>query len=68
MLAFFALAIIIALAIAFSMVCAAALVGLNAAVFLDTPFDEGWHAAWNRPWMLALFALVVIPFLAFGNR
>lgn len=27
-------------------------------VFLDLPFWNGWHAAWDRPLLLALFAAV----------
>jgi hypothetical protein len=51
-----------AIIIGLTMLCGGVVIGIIAAWFLDIPFGVGWDMAWENPWKLALFALVVGPF------
>jgi hypothetical protein len=50
-------ALVISAALLLAMVIEALAIGAVGAVFLDTGFWDGWHAAWNRPGYLLLFAI-----------
>lgn len=48
----------IVLVVLFTMLGGAVVVGTSAAWFLETPFMDGWHAAWDKPWVLLGFAII----------
>lgn len=57
------LLVFIPVVVVLSMAAGALTVGLSAAMFLDLPFQHGWSSAWGHKGYLALFSLVVVPFL-----
>jgi hypothetical protein len=48
---------------AIACVLGAVLIGTTNAWFLDAPFIDGWHAAWETPWKLLVFTIFIAPFL-----
>jgi hypothetical protein len=51
--------LLIVVATLFFMLAGAVVVGTSAAWFLDTPFVDGWDAAWDKAWVLLGFSLIV---------
>lgn len=50
------------------MALAALTVGTAGALFLDQGFIDSWHAAWNRPGWLFLFAVLASALLGSRNK
>lgn len=45
--------------LAISMACTALMVGVYNSWFMLGNFSDGWHMAWQKPWLLFAFALVI---------
>lgn len=52
----------LAIAVFLYMVLEALSVAVSGYVFLDSGFWDSWHMAWDRPVMLALFAIITLLF------
>ncbi len=59
--------LLIPITILIFMVVEALSVAIAGSVFLDVPFGDAWHLAWDRPGWLLVFALVSIIFNGAGR-
>ena len=62
------IAVILLLAVGLGLVGGALTVAIVGAMFLEIPFSDAWHAAWDNFVYLILFVFIIGPLLGLGGN